>query len=51
MKNPSFKDFKQTKEINKISEKSPDLIADLNNTEIYSNFAKHLQNSNALIAI
>ena len=30
-----FQDFKQTKEINKFSKESKDLIADMNNTEIF----------------
>ena len=42
-----LQDFKQTKDINKFSEKSQELIADMNNTEIFELFEK----SNALIAI
>ena len=33
-----LQDFKQTKEINKFSEKSQELIADMNNTEIFELF-------------
>ena len=50
-KDSLIQDLRQTEKINKFSEESQDLIADKNNTEISSSFAKTLPKSNAPIAI